>query len=72
MLVPHVGHLDVPFKMSLLDLGTLGSKQDVSIKSLPSGHRESCRRRGRKNVRARGDRGHQESKASKSAQSKLT
>jgi hypothetical protein len=36
------------------DLGTL-SPNDVAIKSLPSGLRELCRRKGRKSVRARGD-----------------
>ena len=45
------------------DLGTHSSKWDVSIKSLPSEFRESLGRGGEGNVRARGDRGHQENKA---------
>ena len=42
------------------------SKWEVSIKSLHSELRESCRRGGRKIVRARGDGGHQEKKPSES------
>jgi hypothetical protein len=38
-------------------------KLEVSIKSLPSELRESCRRGDRKSVRARGDGAHQENKA---------
>lgn len=44
------------------DLGTLNSKRDVPIKSLPSELRKLQRRRGGKNVRAR-DGGHQAIKA---------
>lgn len=33
------------------DLGTLGPKWDVSIKSFPSGLRKPCGKEGRKNVR---------------------
>jgi hypothetical protein len=35
------------------DLETFSPKWDVSIKSLPSGLREHCRKGGRKSVRAR-------------------
>jgi hypothetical protein len=41
------------------DLGTLSPKQDVSIKSFPSGFREPQGRRNKKRVRARGDGGQQ-------------
>lgn len=44
------------------DLGTLGTKWDVSVKSLPSQLREPCGT-GRKSVRTRGDGGHRENKA---------
>ena len=44
-------------------LGTHSSKWDIFIKFLVSGIREPCRRGDRKNVRARGEGGHQESKA---------
>jgi hypothetical protein len=42
------------------DLETLRSKQDVSIKSLPSDTREALGRGGRTILRARGDRGNKE------------
>lgn len=45
------------------DLGTVSLKWDVSMKSLPSELRKSHRRGGWKNVRARGDGGHQENKS---------
>lgn len=52
------------------DLGTLSPGCDVSIKSLPEGEREFCRRGGRKNLSQRGWR-NQEHKAPKSTWSKL-
>jgi hypothetical protein len=42
------------------DLGTLSSKWDVSIKSLPLGPRGLCGRGGRRRVRARGSEGQDE------------
>jgi hypothetical protein len=39
------------------DLRIFSPKCDVSMKSLPSGLREPCRKGGRKNVKARGDGG---------------
>lgn len=39
------------------DLGMLSCKQDVSIKSIPSGFREPCRRGGRKNLRRKNQSG---------------
>ena len=44
------------------DFGTFCSKWNVFLKSLPSEFRESHARGGRKNIRARGDGGHQEKK----------
>lgn len=46
-----------------IDLGTLGSKLNVSIKFLLSELRESCRRGGRKSVQARGDEGQQKNRS---------
>jgi hypothetical protein len=37
-------------------------KQSISIKSLPSGHREPCPREDIKSIRAREDGGHQRNK----------
>jgi hypothetical protein len=49
------------------DLETASPKQDISIKSFPSGPSDSCRKGGRKSVRAREKRGNKEVRPSKLA-----
>jgi hypothetical protein len=46
--------------LNVRDLGSLSPKRDVSIKSIASRFRETCRRGGGKIIKSRGDRGHQE------------